>query len=147
LFLLGEVRDGLTTIQRAVANLASVDGQPAGTLKVSMGASFGREYMVPLLGEFLGRYPMIVPDWHFDNRQVDLIAEGFDAAIGGGIELPPRRDCTPVGTGHGRIGGLTRLPFRGASIVACKNTSLCGFRCRTVSHAEAAAKICALGVW
>lgn len=86
---LGEVRDGLTTIQSAVANLASVDGQPAGTLKVSMGASFGREYMLPLLGEFLRRYPMIVPDWHFDNRQVDLIAEGFDAAIGGGIELPP----------------------------------------------------------
>lgn len=86
---LGEVRDGLTTIQSAVANLASVDGQPAGTLKVSMGASFGREYMVPLLGEFLRRHPMIVPDWHFDNRQVDLVAEGFDAAIGGGIELPP----------------------------------------------------------
>jgi DNA-binding transcriptional LysR family regulator len=86
---LGEVRDGLTTIQNAVANLASVDGQPSGTLKVSMGASFGREYLIPLLGEFLRRNPMIVPDWHFDNRQVDLIAEGFDVAIGGGIDLPP----------------------------------------------------------
>lgn len=86
---LDEVRGGLVTIQTAVANLASADGQPAGTLKVSMGASFGREYMVPLLGEFLRRYPGIVPDWHFDNRQVDLIGEGFDAAIGGGIELPP----------------------------------------------------------
>jgi len=86
---LGEVRGGLTTIQTAVANLASADGQPAGTLKVSMGASFGHRYLVPLLGEFLARYPAIVPDWHFDNRQVDLIGEGFDAAIGGGIELPP----------------------------------------------------------
>lgn len=85
----GEVRGGLDSIQTAVANLASADGQPAGTLKVSMGASFGREYLVPLLGEFLRRYPAIVPDWHFDNRQVDLIGEGFDAAIGGGIELPP----------------------------------------------------------
>lgn len=86
---LDEVRGGLTLIQTAVANLASADGQPAGTLKVSMGSSFGREYMVPLLGEFLRRYPAIVPDWHFDNRQVDLIGEGFDVAIGGGIELPP----------------------------------------------------------
>jgi len=86
---LGEVRGGLETIQSAVANLASVGGQPAGTLKVSMGASFGQQYMVPMLGEFLRRYPGIVPDWHFDNRQVDLIGEGFDAAIGGGIELPP----------------------------------------------------------
>ena len=52
-----------------------------------MAVSFGREYLVPLLGDFLARYPDIVPDWHFDNRAVDLIAGGFDAAIGGGIEL------------------------------------------------------------
>lgn len=86
---LNEVRGGLSTIQTAVANLASADGQPAGTLKVSMGASFGRLYVVPLLGEFLRRYPAIIPDWHFDNRHVNLIGEGFDAAIGGGTELPP----------------------------------------------------------
>jgi DNA-binding transcriptional LysR family regulator len=93
---LDEVRGGLATIQVAVANLASSDGQPAGTLRVSMGASFGHRYMVPLLGEFLARYPAITPDWHFDNRQVDLIAEGFDAAIGGGFELPPGVVARPL---------------------------------------------------
>lgn len=85
---LSEVSACLTTIQNAVANLASAGGQPAGTLKVSMGTVFGRLYIVPLLGEFLRRYPAINPDWHFDNRQVDLIGQGFDAAIGGGFELP-----------------------------------------------------------
>ena len=40
-----------------------------------MGLAFGRDYILPLLGEFLERYPDIVPDWHFDNRQVDLIGE------------------------------------------------------------------------
>ncbi|MFJ4194695.1 LysR family transcriptional regulator [Pseudomonas sp. NPDC089534] len=85
---LGEVGASLTTIQNAVANLASAGGQPAGTLKVSMGTVFGRLYIVPLLGEFLRRFPAISPDWHFDNRQVDLIGQGFDAAIGGGFELP-----------------------------------------------------------
>jgi DNA-binding transcriptional LysR family regulator len=54
-----------------------------------MGASFGLNYMLPLLPEFLARYPAITPDWQLDNRQVDLIGEGFDAAIGGGFELPP----------------------------------------------------------
>ncbi|MNF93052.1 HTH-type transcriptional regulator DmlR [compost metagenome] len=53
-----------------------------------MGTVFGRLYVVPMLGEFLRRYPAINPDWHFDNRQVDLIGQGFDAAIGGGFELP-----------------------------------------------------------
>jgi DNA-binding transcriptional LysR family regulator len=86
---LEEVSGGLASIQSAVANLASAEGQPAGVLKVSMGNGFGRTYMVPMLAPFLARYPAIAPDWHFDNRQVDLIREGFDAAIGGGIELPP----------------------------------------------------------
>lgn len=86
---LSEVSDSLNTIQNAVANLLSTEGQPSGTLKVSMGTVFGRLYIVPMLGEFLRRFPAITPDWHFDNRQVDLIGEGFDAAIGGGFELPP----------------------------------------------------------
>jgi len=85
---LSEVSGSLTTIQNAVNNLASAGGQPAGTLKVSMGTVFGRLYIVPLLEEFLKRFPAINPDWHFDNRQVDLIGQGFDAAIGGGFELP-----------------------------------------------------------
>ncbi|WP_095082642.1 LysR family transcriptional regulator [Pseudomonas sp. Irchel s3h17] len=96
---LGEVCASLQTIQNAVANLASAEGQPVGTLKVSMGTVFGRLYIVPLLGEFLRRFPAINPDWHFDNRQVDLIGQGFDAAIGGGFELPQgvvARKLTPA---------------------------------------------------
>lgn len=85
---LAEVSGGLASIQGAVANLASSQGQPAGTLKVSMGMAFGRDYILPHLADFLARYPAIVPDWHFDNRPVDLVGEGFDAAIGGGFELP-----------------------------------------------------------
>ncbi len=86
---LADVRGGLTTIQHAVANLASSAGQPAGMLKVSMGVTFGRDYVLPMLGDFLRRYPAISPDWHFDNGPVDLIAQGFDAAISGAMELSP----------------------------------------------------------
>ena len=97
---LAEVGASLETIQNAVANLADAEGQAAGTLKVSLGNAFGREHMVPLLGDFLMQYPAIVPDWHFDNRQVDLIAEGFDAAIGGGFELPPGLVARELGPAH-----------------------------------------------
>lgn len=96
---LDEVSGSLTTIQNAVANLASAEGRPVGTLKVSMGTVFGNRYVVPLLGEFMQRFPAISPDWHFDNRQVDLIGQGFDAAIGGGFELPQgvvARKLTPA---------------------------------------------------
>lgn len=96
---LDEVSGSLTTIQNAVANLASAEGRPVGTLKVSMGTVFGNRYVVPLIGEFMRRFPDISPDWHFDNRQVDLIGQGFDAAIGGGFELPQgvvARKLTPA---------------------------------------------------
>ncbi|CAN7653868.1 LysR family transcriptional regulator [Variovorax paradoxus] len=86
---LGQIGGALATLQDAVAGLSKDDGQPAGTLKVSMGQAFGREHVLPMMGDFLARYPSILPDWHFDNQQVDLVGEGFDAAIGGGIELSP----------------------------------------------------------
>lgn len=82
-----QVRMPWTEIGDALAELRQGAGKPAGTLKVSMALTVGRTYFVPLLDEFMQRYPDIVPDLHFDNRQVDLIAEGFDVAIGGGLEL------------------------------------------------------------
>jgi DNA-binding transcriptional LysR family regulator len=60
----------------------------AGPLKVAMAPAVGRMHFVPMLAEFRRRYPEVLCDLHFDNRQVDLIAEGFDVAIGGGVELP-----------------------------------------------------------
>jgi DNA-binding transcriptional LysR family regulator len=83
------IRDHLEQLQAAIADVATDRSEPAGTLKVSMGLSFGVDYIMPLLPEFLGRYPKVHPDWRFESRQVDLIAEGLDAAIGGGIELAP----------------------------------------------------------
>jgi DNA-binding transcriptional LysR family regulator len=82
-----QVRMPWTEIGDALAELQQGAGKPAGTLKVSMAPTVGRMYFVPLLDDFMQRYPDIVPDLHFDNRQVDLIAEGFDVAIGGGMEL------------------------------------------------------------
>jgi DNA-binding transcriptional LysR family regulator len=74
-------------VQTSIAAIANDRGAPAGVLKVSMSLSFGLDYIVPLLPDFLRRYPKIRPHWRFESRQVDLIAEGLDAAIGGGIEL------------------------------------------------------------
>lgn len=85
--LYGQVRLPWREISDALTDLRQGAGKPAGTLKVALAHTVGREYVLPLLGEFVRRYPDVVPDLHFDNRQVDLVAEGFDVAIGGGIEL------------------------------------------------------------
>jgi DNA-binding transcriptional LysR family regulator len=84
---LASVVSGVESIQAAIAGVATHAGKPAGALKVSMAFGFGLDYILPLLPSFMQRYPDVVPDWSFENRPVDLIAEGFDAAIGGGMEL------------------------------------------------------------
>src|SRR6476620_11504021 len=83
------IQGSLEELQASIANAATERGEPAGVLRVSLSLAFGVDYIVSLLPGFLKRYPKIRPDWQFESRQVDLIAEGFDAAIGGGIELPP----------------------------------------------------------
>jgi len=83
------VQGGLDSIQGAIADITVNAGQPAGVLKLSAAPGFGMDYLLPLMPAFLERYPAVTPDWYFDNRPLDLIASGFDAAIGGGFDLPP----------------------------------------------------------
>ncbi|MET0268168.1 MAG: LysR substrate-binding domain-containing protein [Duganella sp.] len=87
-FLLS-VQSGLDSIQGAIADIRINAGQPAGILKLSAAPGFGMDYLLPLMPAFLERYPGVTPDWVFDSRPLDLIAGGFDAAIGAGFELPP----------------------------------------------------------
>jgi len=96
---LQRVNGPLSLLQGALAGGHEKSEEPAGTLKVSMGHAFGRNFLVPLLEDFLARYPAVLPDWHFDNRRVDIVGEGFDAAIGGGFELTGglvARELAPV---------------------------------------------------
>ena len=96
---LASIGGNLDALQSAIAALADHSGAPAGPLKVSMSPTFGVEHILPLLPAFLERYPLVRPDWYFENRPVDLIAEGYDAAIGGGFELSPgvvSRSLAPI---------------------------------------------------
>lgn len=85
-FLLS-VRDPLEGLQGAIAGISGAEGEPAGTLKVSLSPSFGISHILPMLPDFMKRYPLVRPEWMFENRRADLIGEGYDAAIGGGFEL------------------------------------------------------------
>jgi DNA-binding transcriptional LysR family regulator len=87
--LLASIGGNLQALQTAISAVSSDRSEPAGVLKVSLAPTFGIGHVLPLLPAFLALYPLIRPEWHFENRQVDLIAEGYDAAIGGGFELTP----------------------------------------------------------
>ncbi len=79
----------LEGLQEAIQGISSDSGEPAGVLKVSLSPTFGLTHILPMLPGFLERYPKIRPEWHFENRAVDLLTEGYDAAIGGGFDLTP----------------------------------------------------------
>lgn len=65
-----------------------------------MSLTFGADVILPMLPEFLERYPLVRPDWRFENRQVDLVAEGYDVAIGGGFDLSVGLVARPLAPAH-----------------------------------------------
>ncbi|MFJ3522521.1 LysR substrate-binding domain-containing protein [Pseudomonas sp. NPDC090203] len=97
---LANVEPGLEGVQAAITDITSHAGEPAGVLRLTAAPSFGRDFLLPLMPEFMARFPGVVPEWYLDNRQVDLIAEGFDAAIGGGFELAPGQVAREIAPAH-----------------------------------------------
>ncbi len=52
-----------------------------GGLRVALPLSFGLLHLGPAVNEFLKQHPQIEFDLDFNDRQVDLIEEGFDLAV------------------------------------------------------------------
>ncbi|MBU8975298.1 MULTISPECIES: LysR family transcriptional regulator [unclassified Lysobacter] len=52
-----------------------------GTLRVTASASFGRQYLSPLLPEFLALHPRVKLSINLTDQMVDLVSAGFDMAI------------------------------------------------------------------
>ncbi|MFD1703319.1 LysR family transcriptional regulator [Methylopila henanensis] len=71
------ILNDLAHAEHAICN----QGAPRGRLRVSATLSFGRRYIVPLLGEFLDRYPDILVDVSVTDAVIDLVEERADVAI------------------------------------------------------------------
>ena len=76
--ILSDVRDAEESLSR---NRAS----PTGRLRVDAPTAISREFIVPALPDFFSRYPDIELELGCSDRQVDLIEEGVDCALRGGI--------------------------------------------------------------
>jgi len=74
----------LEEIERLNAEIGAVDSMPRGKLKITAPASIGNDWIAPLSVDFVEAYPEIELEIEFTERLVDLVAEGFDAAIRSG---------------------------------------------------------------
>lgn len=54
---------------------------PRGTLRLSAAVTFGERHLAPAIGDFVERYPDMRFDVELSDRVVDLVDEGFDAAV------------------------------------------------------------------
>ena len=78
------------TLRRAVAT-------PAGRLRVDVPAAVGRHVISPALPEFFKRYPDMVLELGSTDRPVDLVAEGVDCVIRGGLLHDETLVARPLG--------------------------------------------------
>lgn len=74
-------RTVLEEIEAAERSVTDLSDTPRGTLRINAPMSFGVKHLAPALAEFQGVYPDLRTDVSLNDRQVDLIDEGYDLAI------------------------------------------------------------------
>jgi len=88
--------DGAAYYERCIRILADVEetesalgrtkSSPRGRLRVDVPVTFGRRVLVPALPDFFARYPDIRLEVGCSDRPVDLIEEGVDCVVRGGVQ-------------------------------------------------------------
>lgn len=74
-------RQVLEQVQQAEADVAGLQVQPRGLLRVSAPTTWGSCVLAPLLSGLLRAQPLLNIELDLSNRRVDLIEDGFDVAI------------------------------------------------------------------
>lgn len=89
----------LGEIEAAEASAAGANTTPRGQLTITAPALFGKMYVMPIVAEYLARYPSVNANCWFLDRVVNLVDEGADVAIRIG-DLP---DSTLQAIAVGRV--------------------------------------------
>lgn len=78
-----ECRQALDRLIEAEREISGQQARPSGTIRMSLPTPLGHLRVLPLLPAFRRLYPEVKLDVHLSNRNVDIVAEGYDLAIRG----------------------------------------------------------------
>lgn len=94
---LADAQAALRLLDQAVAGVSQSARAPTGRVRISVGFAFGRRWVLPALPAITGAHPGLAIDVDLDNHPVDLVAQGYDIGIRGGVidnsSLIARRVC------------------------------------------------------
>lgn len=71
----------LADLQEAQNVVTGRAGRPRGLLRITATEAYGRQVVLPLLAEFLERWPDLQVEASFTDRITDLVDEGLDLAV------------------------------------------------------------------
>jgi DNA-binding transcriptional LysR family regulator len=71
----------LADVEEAESAVSQAHGALRGTLKVALPLAFGLLHLAPLIQAFMTAHPDVRFELDFNDRQIDLMQEGFDLAI------------------------------------------------------------------
>ena len=82
----------LAEAEAAEALAQDLQAAPRGRLRISAPVTFGAYRLTPMLTRYMRRYPEVTVDLNLCDRVIDLIDEGYDAAI----RIAPLSDSTLI---------------------------------------------------
>ncbi|MEQ6334899.1 LysR family transcriptional regulator [Sphingobium sp. MK2] len=92
-----QVGPALRHIHDAMDAARSQQATPSGTLRINAFSTAARTIVMPLLIEFLRRYPQVHVDLVTEGRLVDIVADGFDLGVRNADLVPTDMIALPVG--------------------------------------------------
>jgi len=76
-----DARAILQSIAEANEAASGINAEPRGTLSVTAPVLFGRMFVMPVIIEYMQRYPLVKINANFVDRVTNLVEEGMDVAI------------------------------------------------------------------
>ncbi|MEF0943987.1 LysR family transcriptional regulator [Rhizobium sp. BR 362] len=84
----------LTSMEEAEASIRAAPRVPTGSLRISVPDAFGRRYVLPLVREYMERWPDLRVEVSFTDRASDLVEEGVDLAVRIGTSVSDAKSDT-----------------------------------------------------